>query len=84
MTGERRLYDMLGNDDPDLGRAEVRLTLAPLIAQLPPMHRQILHMRFMADMTQQEIATELGTSQMNVSRILSAMMARFRKALSSD
>src|SRR5262249_2004833 len=69
MTGERRLYDMLGADDADLGRAEVRMALAPMIAQLPPMHRQILSMRFVGDLTQQEIATELGTSQMNVSRI---------------
>lgn len=82
--GDRRLYDTLGTDDPDMARAEVRLSLAPLIAELPPTHRKILSMRFVADMTQQEIATELGTSQMNVSRILAALMAKFRKALTAE
>jgi RNA polymerase sigma-B factor len=42
----------------------------PLLASLPERERKILTMRFFKDMTQSQIAAELGISQMHVSRLL--------------
>jgi len=83
-ASEQALYDVLGGMDPEIERAELRAALAPLVAALPPMHRRVLALRFGADLTQQEIANRLGTSQMNVSRILAGLMSRFRRALLTD
>ncbi|MFI7708464.1 sigma factor-like helix-turn-helix DNA-binding protein [Nonomuraea sp. NPDC049480] len=40
-------------------------------------------MRFYGNLTQEEIATELGISQMHVSRILRAVLERLRAELAS-
>ncbi|MEV4290978.1 SigB/SigF/SigG family RNA polymerase sigma factor [Nonomuraea bangladeshensis] len=53
----------------------------PLIDALPERERNILLMRFYGNMTQSEIAAEFGISQMHVSRILRAVLAKLRKAL---
>lgn len=67
--------DQLGEDDPDLARAE---TLEPLLAKLPARERTILVMRFYANMTQSQIADRLGLSQMHVSRILARTLTELR------
>ena len=56
-------------------------SLKPLIAELPPRDRQILSLRFVANLTQSEIGEELGISQMHVSRLLSRTLQRLRKGL---
>jgi DNA-directed RNA polymerase specialized sigma subunit len=38
-------------------------------------------LRFARDLTQAEIAHRVGTSQMNVSRVLRSVLARFKQAL---
>jgi RNA polymerase sigma-B factor len=70
----------LGEEDPSLEDAESRATLSPLLAQLPPRERIILHMRFFDGLTQSEIATRLGISQMHVSRLLARSVAQLRSA----
>src|SRR3954470_22133219 len=60
----------LGVEDPELIDAEHRATLSPLIASLPAREQTILHLRFFEGLTQSEIATRLGISQMHVSRLL--------------
>src|SRR6202789_861331 len=54
------LATRIGGEDPSLEDAESRATLSPLLAQLPPRERLILHMRFFDGLTQSEIATRLG------------------------
>jgi RNA polymerase sigma-B factor len=44
----------------------------------------VLYLRFFGDMTQTEIAEELGISQMHVSRLLSQTLARLRSAAEAD
>jgi RNA polymerase sigma-B factor len=46
---------------------------------LPLRERRILHMRFMQDMTQSEIADRVGVSQMQVSRLLRRSLAQLRE-----
>ncbi|MGH9106892.1 MAG: SigB/SigF/SigG family RNA polymerase sigma factor [Acidimicrobiales bacterium] len=74
------LATRIGEDDPSLEGAESRATLSPLLAQLPPRERLILHLRFFQGLTQSEIATSLGISQMHVSRLLARSLAQLRSA----
>ena len=59
--------------------AERRATLSPLLAQLPAREQTILHLRFFEGLTQSEIATRLGISQMHVSRLLARSLAQLRE-----
>src|SRR5207249_3687400 len=68
----------LGQEDAELVDAERRATLSPLMAQLPPREQKILHLRFFEGLTQSEIATRLGISQMHVSRLLARSLAQLR------
>jgi RNA polymerase sigma-B factor len=69
----------LGQDDAELVDAERRATLSPLLAQLPAREQTILHLRFFEGLTQSEIATRLGISQMHVSRLLARSLAQLRE-----
>jgi RNA polymerase sigma-B factor len=75
------LADMLGDLDPDLQGVEDREALRPLIAKLPEREQRIIAMRFFGNMTQSQIAAELGISQMHVSRLLSHALAALRHGL---
>jgi RNA polymerase sigma-B factor len=75
------LVDLLGEIDHDLENVEDREALRPLIARLPAREQKIIAMRFFGNMTQSQIAIELGISQMHVSRLLSHALAILRAAL---
>jgi RNA polymerase sigma-B factor len=77
------LGDLLGDVDPDLQGVEDREALRPMIARLPRREQKIIAMRFFGNMTQSQIAAELGISQMHVSRLLSHALAALRTGLSS-
>jgi RNA polymerase sigma-B factor len=75
--------DTLGHEETGLGGAEARVVLAPVVRRLSDRERRILGMRFFAGCTQQEIAEEIGVTQMQVSRLLSDLMAHLRAELES-
>jgi RNA polymerase sigma-B factor len=75
------LVDMLGDIDQDMENVEDREALRPLIAKLPPREQKIIAMRFFGNMTQSQIAAELGISQMHVSRLLSHALGALREGL---
>ncbi len=75
------LADTLGEDDPGLGEVETRETLHPLVATLPAREQRIIHMRFYENMTQAQIAEQIGVSQMHVSRLLAKSLAQLRTGL---
>jgi RNA polymerase sigma-B factor len=60
----------IGNEDPGYELAEYNATLGPAMKALPARERLILHMRFVEDMTQSQIADQIGISQMHVSRLI--------------
>jgi RNA polymerase sigma-B factor len=62
--------DTLGAEDGAFERMEGWAAVAPAIKDLPDRERHVLYLRFFEDMTQSEIAAEIGVSQMHVSRIL--------------
>jgi RNA polymerase sigma-B factor len=73
--------DQLGHEDDQLENLEYRAALAPEMAKLPERERRILYLRFFKGMTQSEIATRLGISQMHVSRLLNRTLVQLREAL---
>ncbi|MBA0049449.1 RNA polymerase sigma factor SigF [Streptomyces sp. AJS327] len=78
---EGALADRIGYEDHGLEGIEYVESLKPLIAELSPRDKQILSLRFVANMTQSEIGEELNISQMHVSRLLSRTLAKLRKGL---
>ena len=75
--------DAIGDHDPGFARVESGITLERLASSLPERQREILTLRFAADMTQQEIADRVGISQMHVSRLLRQALERMA-ALAED
>jgi RNA polymerase sigma-B factor len=75
------LVDLLGDVDRDIESVEDREALRPLIAKLPVREQKIIAMRFFGNMTQSQIAAELGISQMHVSRLLSHALGVLREGL---
>lgn len=69
----------LGGEDPGYLRVEQRALLTALLEELPPREREILHLRFMEDLTQSEIGERLGLSQMHVSRLLRRSLATLQR-----
>jgi RNA polymerase sigma-B factor len=76
-----RLLDALGTDDENLEHVEIRESLKPLLDALDPREKKILLLRFFKNMTQSQIAEEIGVSQMHVSRLLTRTLAQLRTSL---
>ncbi|GAA0947768.1 hypothetical protein GCM10009550_23550 [Actinocorallia libanotica] len=76
--------DSLGMIDESLEGVEYRESLKPLLEKLPPREKKILLLRFFGNMTQSQIATELGISQMHVSRLLARTLAQLREGLTAE
>ncbi|MFW6693852.1 RNA polymerase sigma factor SigF [Streptomyces sp. MAR4 CNX-425] len=73
--------DTLGAEDDALEGVEYRESLKPLLEELPPREKKILLLRFFGNMTQSQIAQEVGISQMHVSRLLARTLAQLRERL---
>ena len=73
--------DSLGSEDEALEGVEYRESLKPLLERLPAREKKIFLLRFFGNMTQSQIATEIGISQMHVSRLLARTLAQLREDL---
>jgi RNA polymerase sigma-B factor len=73
--------ETLGAEDEGLEGVEYRESLKPMLERLPPREKKILMLRFFKNMTQSEIAAEIGISQMHVSRLLARTLAQLREGL---
>ena len=71
---------LLGAEDERLEQAEYLSIIAAGVETLSDTDRLILFLRFGRDLTQSEIARRLGTSQMQVSRLLRAAIVKIRVA----
>ncbi|WP_144120150.1 SigB/SigF/SigG family RNA polymerase sigma factor [Catellatospora sichuanensis] len=74
------LGELLGVRDPALAALENRMWLRQRLAVLSPRDRRIITMRFDDELTQTQIAAELGVSQMHISRLLARSLDRLRQA----
>jgi RNA polymerase sigma-B factor len=70
--------DTLGEEDRRYELVELGASIAPALKELPERERRILRMRFIDDMTQSEIAAQVGVSQMHVSRLIRRSLAHTR------
>ena len=78
-----RLRESLGGEDEAFQRLEDRTTLVWAIGQLPERERAIVSLRFFERLSQGQIASLLGVSQMHVSRLQRAALQRLRGFIAS-
>jgi RNA polymerase sigma-B factor len=76
--GSLTVADQAACEEDGYGSVDAFATLHDAVAELGDQDREVLRMRFVADLTQREIAERIGTTQMQVSRILSRAYARLR------
>jgi RNA polymerase sigma-B factor len=75
------LKDRIGAEDLSFETVEYGEAIGPVLEQISERDRTVLHLRFVEDMTQSEIADRVGVSQMHVSRILRATIEKLRQQL---
>jgi RNA polymerase sigma-B factor len=73
--------DTLGDVDPLLGQIDDVLSVRPLMDRLAPRDRRILALRYFNGWTQQQIAEDVGVTQMQVSRLITKALRRLREGL---
>jgi RNA polymerase sigma-B factor len=78
------LRERIGEVDLGYEAVEYGAAIAPALAEIPERDRKILHLRFVEDLTQREIAAQVGISQMHVSRILRSTLERLRSEADPD
>lgn len=78
------LVDTLGGTDEGIDAVDRHELLRRGLAGLPERERRIIALRFFGDMTQSQIAVDLGVSQMHVSRLLAHALAQLRTGLLDD
>ncbi len=82
-AGSTSLGDRLCVDDRGFARAEARMVLGPAVRKLTGRERRILELRFIHGWTQQQIGEDIGITQMQVSRLLTAILAKLRADLTA-
>lgn len=73
------LADAFGDEDERFELIDASLTITSAASQLSPRERRVLALRFVQDLTQTQIAEEIGVSQMQVSRILRRALERLQQ-----
>jgi len=67
--------------DEDIDRTEARMIIDEAVAQLEDDERRLIWLRFYEQRSQSEIAVEIGTSQMQVSRLLARLMIKMQSII---
>ena len=83
-VGGATLGDTLATGDSATELVEERSVLEPALALLSTRSRDIVKLRFIDGLTQSEIASRIGISQMHVSRLLATSLAQLREAFSGE
>jgi RNA polymerase sigma-B factor len=73
------LADVFGQVDARYELVDASVTISSAARELSPRERRVLALRFVDDLTQTQIAEEIGVSQMQVSRILRRALAHLRE-----
>jgi RNA polymerase sigma-B factor len=76
--------EWIGTEDEGFELVEGRIALDAALPYLSERERKVLHLRFVEDMTQSQIADQIGHSQMHVSRILRRALARIRERVNQQ
>lgn len=75
--------DTLGEPDPALAKVDDLMTLRVLLDELPLRDRRILALRFFRGWTQAQIAGDIGVTQMQVSRLITKVLAKLRAGMTA-
>ena len=78
------LRDRIGSEDLAFDTVEYGEAIGPVLKEISERDRTVLHLRFVEDMTQSEIAERVGVSQMHVSRILRATIEKLRQRIPDE
>jgi RNA polymerase sigma-B factor len=78
------LRDRIGSEDLSFNTVEYGEAIGPVLAEISERDREVLHLRFVEDLTQSEIAERVGVSQMHVSRILRATIDKLRARIPEE
>jgi RNA polymerase sigma-B factor len=70
-----------GPADGGFEHVELRTDLLAHLGLMPPDEQRVLVLRFLHELTQEQVATTLGVSQMQVSRVQARALARLRRRL---
>jgi RNA polymerase sigma-B factor len=81
--GDLVVGDALGELDPSLSQIDDVLSVRPLLDQLDERDRKILGLRYFQGWTQQQIADEIGVTQMQVSRLINRALGQIRTGLAA-
>jgi RNA polymerase sigma-B factor len=73
------VLDVVGEADERYRLVEEHATMLPALRTLSDRERRVLRMRYFEELSQREIATRIGVSQMQVSRILSGIVTKVRR-----
>jgi RNA polymerase sigma-B factor len=73
------LSDVVPYEDPGFASAEARALLDSLLAHLSERDRWALHMRFVQELTQSEMAEQLALTQPQVCRLIKRILADLRE-----
>jgi RNA polymerase sigma-B factor len=73
--------DNIGDHDRGIDAVDARVTIDALLRVLPARDRRIVELRYMSGLTQSQIATLVGVSQVQVSRLLRASLAKLNRTL---
>lgn len=71
--------DEVGAEDPHYEHVELSADLHEALRLLEPRQREILRLRFVEELSQTQIAQQIGVSQMQVSRLLAKCLAELRE-----
>ncbi|WP_158221010.1 SigB/SigF/SigG family RNA polymerase sigma factor [Kineosporia sp. R_H_3] len=79
--GEVSIADSVGAAEPQYDLVEDIVSLRDALETVAPRERRILALRYFHDFTQQQIAQEVGVTQMQVSRLLTRTHEQLRREL---
>ena len=72
-------HELLGAEDPRYEHVEKCASLRPGLAALSRQERTVLELRFVDELTQNQIGQRIGVSQMQVSRLIRRALVRVRE-----
>ena len=78
------MVERLGDNDPGFETVEYGAAIQSVLEELSDRDRTVLHLRFVEDLTQTQIAERIGVSQMHVSRILRSTLQRLREQVPEE